>query len=68
MGRKGGEEKKNVYSMAESDYWEPYRAHDQVYIAITNAVDKTAATKPPGDTQHTGGTHLETGIFYFKSR
>ena len=47
--------------MAESDHWEPYRTHDQVHIAIPNAVDKTAATKPPCDTQHTGGTHLEDG-------
>lgn len=50
--------------MAESDHWEPYRAHDQVHIAIPSAVDKTAATNQPGDTQHTGGTHQErwTGI------
>lgn len=48
MGRKGGKEK-NVYSMAESDHWEPYRTHDQVHIAIPNVVDKTAATNQPGD-------------------
>ena len=64
MGRKGGKEE-DVYSMAESDHWEPYRAHEQVRIAIPSAVDKTAATNQPGDTQHTGGTHLEAGIFYF---
>lgn len=45
--------------MAESDHWEPYRAHDQVHIAIPSAVDKTAATNQPGDTQYTGGTHQE---------
>ena len=45
--------------MAESDHWEPYRTHNQVHNAIPSAVDKTAATNQPGDTQHTGGTHLE---------
>lgn len=47
--------------MAESDQWEPYRTHDQVCIAIPNVADKKAVTNQPGDTQHTGGTHLEDG-------
>ena len=51
MGRKVGKEE-DVYSMAESDHWEPFHMHDQANIAMLNDAEYTAGYSPQRDTAH----------------